>query len=57
MRLCPGVYDANPETASEFPHGPVIEMDDGKCIFFDLFMEEEAALCYDTLKKDKKTKE
>lgn len=50
MRINPGIYDTNPDTASEFPHGPVIEMDDGRCIFFDLYMEHEADLCFAALK-------
>ena len=45
MKIHPGVYDTNPNTASEFPHGPVIEMDDGRCIYFDLYMEREADVC------------
>lgn len=51
MKMHPGVYDTNPETASEFPHGPVIELDDGKCIYFDLFMEKEAERCLSALKE------
>lgn len=45
MKIHAGVYDTNPETASEFPHGPVIEMDDGRSIYFDLHMEVEADIC------------
>lgn len=52
MKLQPGVYDTNPETASEFPHGPVIEMDDGKRIYFDLFMEKEAETCMAALQRN-----
>ena len=51
MKMHPGVYDTHPETASEFPHGPVIEMDNGKCIYFDLFMEKEAEACFEVLSK------
>lgn len=51
MKIHRGVYDTNPETASEFPHGPIIEMDDGKQIYFDLFMEEEAELCLQALSR------
>ena len=49
MKIHLGVYDTNPETASEFPHGPVIEMNDGKCIYFDLYMEKEAEACFRAL--------
>jgi hypothetical protein len=49
MRIISGVYDTNPETASEFPHGPVIDMGDGRQIFFDLFMEKEAEICFAAL--------
>ena len=49
MKMHQGVYDTHPETATEFPRGPVIEMDDGKCIFFDLYMEKEAELCLQAL--------
>jgi hypothetical protein len=41
-KLHPGVYDTNPETASEFPHGPVIYVPKRGSIFFDLYMEPEA---------------
>lgn len=49
MKIHPGVYDTNPETASEFPHGPVIEMPDGKRIYFDVWMEKEADACFAAL--------
>lgn len=48
MKHHPGVYDTSPE-ANEFPHGPVIEMDNGKCIYFDLYMEEESSVCFKAL--------
>jgi hypothetical protein len=51
VKLHNGVYDTNPETASEFPHGPVIEMDDGRCISFDLHMEPQAVTCFGALAK------
>lgn len=49
MKLHPGVYDQDPATATEFPHGPMIEMDDGRWIYFDLYMESQAETCFAAL--------
>lgn len=41
----PGVYDTNPETACEFPHGPEIFAVDGSWIVScNRFTEEESTL-------------
>ena len=56
MILRPGVYDTNPETASEFPHGPIIDLDDGRCIFFDPYMEREAEMCLRALSETQNEK-
>lgn len=41
IKVHTGVYDTNPETAFEFPHGPVIEVN-GSSIYFDLYQEKLA---------------
>lgn len=44
-RIQPGVYDTNPETACEFPHGPEIFAADGSSIAScNMFTEEESTL-------------
>lgn len=43
--VLPGVYDTNPETASEFPHGPEITTASGQSIaFLPLYSERDACL-------------
>lgn len=38
----PGVYDSNPETATEFPHGPEVTVGDGTVAYCQMYGEADA---------------